>query len=65
MEFCLLGDPVLKRKIWISTEGEERKSYQERMPDQWLNELVVYPSERVMLPDIGGIAKEEVLFRYG
>jgi nitroreductase len=37
--FCLVGDPVLKREIRHAAEEEERRSYQERMPDQWLNDL--------------------------
>jgi nitroreductase len=37
--FCLIKDPILKKKIRKSAEEEERKSYEQRMSDQWLNDL--------------------------
>lgn len=37
--FCLISDPSVKAQIRRSAEEEERKSYEERMSDQWLNDL--------------------------
>ncbi|MGB6035917.1 MAG: nitroreductase family protein [Cryomorphaceae bacterium] len=37
--FCLVSDPSLKAKIRKSAEEEERKSYEERMSEQWLSDL--------------------------
>ena len=37
--FVVIGDPAIKREIRIAAEAEERKSYEERMPDEWLEAL--------------------------
>lgn len=37
--FVVIGDPEIKRQIRIAAEAEEKKSYQERMPDEWLEAL--------------------------
>jgi nitroreductase len=37
--FCVVKNPELKRKIRIAAEEEERKSYAERMSDEWLDDL--------------------------
>ncbi len=37
--FVVIGDPEIKREIRIAAEAEERKSYEERMPDEWLQAL--------------------------
>jgi nitroreductase len=37
--FVVVGDPEIKRKIRIAAEAEEKKSYEERMPDDWLEVL--------------------------
>lgn len=37
--FIVVQDPELKRKIRIAAEKEEKESYEERMPDQWLEDL--------------------------
>jgi len=37
--FVVVGDPGLKREIRVAAEAEERKSYEERMPDEWLEAL--------------------------
>jgi nitroreductase len=37
--FVVVGDPELKRRIRIAAEEEEKKSYEERMPDEWLEAL--------------------------
>lgn len=37
--FVVVGDPEIKRKIRIAAEAEEKKSYEERMPDEWLEAL--------------------------
>jgi len=37
--FCLISNSILKAKIRKSAEEEERKSYEKRMSDQWLNDL--------------------------
>lgn len=37
--FVVVGDPEIKRKIRIAAEAEEKKSYEKRMPDEWLEAL--------------------------
>lgn len=37
--FVVVTDPDLKRKIRIAAEAEEKKSYEERMPEEWLADL--------------------------
>ena len=37
--FVVIGDPEIKRKIRIAAEEEEKKSYEDRMPDDWLEAL--------------------------
>ena len=37
--FVVVGDPDIKRRIRIAAEAEEKKSYEERMPDEWLQAL--------------------------
>jgi nitroreductase len=37
--FCLVGDPVLKRRIREAAEEEERTNYGGRMSDEWLEDL--------------------------
>ncbi len=37
--FVVVGDPEIKHRIRVAAEAEERKSYEERMPDEWLEAL--------------------------
>jgi iodotyrosine deiodinase len=37
--FVLVSDPVLKRRIREAAEAEERRNYESRMPDEWLDAL--------------------------
>ena len=37
--FVLIEDPAAKKKLRIAAEAEEKKSYEERMPDEWLEDL--------------------------
>lgn len=37
--FVVVSDPGLKRRIRQAAEGEERRSYEGRMPDEWLEAL--------------------------
>ena len=37
--FVVVGDPAIKREIRIAAEAEEKKSYEERMPPDWLEVL--------------------------
>lgn len=37
--FVAVGDPEIKRRIRVAAEAEEKKSYEERMPDEWLEAL--------------------------
>ena len=37
--FCVVENPEIKKKIRIAAEEEERKSYNERMSDEWLEDL--------------------------
>ncbi len=38
--FCVVSDPVLKKKIREAAEREEYKSYHSRMSEEWLKDLV-------------------------
>lgn len=40
-KFVIVTDPDLKRQIRIAAEKEERESYEERMPEQWLKDLEI------------------------
>jgi nitroreductase len=37
--FVVVGDPEVKRRIREAAEAEERRSYESRMPDEWLQAL--------------------------
>ncbi|MDP3312213.1 nitroreductase family protein [Lutibacter sp.] len=37
--FCVVKSPEIKKKIRIAAEVEEQKSYEERMSDEWLDDL--------------------------
>lgn len=37
--FVVIGDPEIKHRIRVAAEAEERKSYEERMPNEWLEAL--------------------------
>jgi nitroreductase len=37
--FVVVSDPDVKRRIRIAAEEEERRSYESRMPDEWLEAL--------------------------
>ena len=37
--FCVVSDPVIKRKIRTAAEQEEYESYHGRMSDEWLEDL--------------------------
>ncbi|WP_372746704.1 nitroreductase family protein [Lutibacter sp.] len=37
--FCVVQNPEIKKKIREAAEEEERKSYAERMSEEWLNDL--------------------------
>ena len=37
--FVVVGDPGIKHRIRVAAEAEERKSYEQRMPDEWLQAL--------------------------
>jgi len=37
--FVVVTNPDLKREIRIAAEAEEKKSYEERMPEEWLADL--------------------------
>ncbi len=37
--FVVIGDPDIKHRIRVAAEVEERKSYEQRMPDEWLEAL--------------------------
>lgn len=38
--FCIVSDPVLKKKIRAAAEKEEQDSYNGRMPEEWLKDLL-------------------------
>lgn len=40
-QFVVVTDQETKRKIRIAAEKEEKESYEERMPEQWLKDLEV------------------------
>jgi len=37
--FIVVTDPEIKRRIRVAAEKEEKESYEERMPEQWLRDL--------------------------
>jgi len=37
--FVVVADPEVKRRIRVAAEEEERRSYESRMPDEWLEAL--------------------------
>ncbi len=37
--FCVVSDPVIKRKIREAAEAEEKESYDGRMSEEWLKDL--------------------------
>ncbi len=37
--FCVVSDPLIKKKIRIEAEKEEYESYNGRMPEEWLKDL--------------------------
>ncbi|MGI8550196.1 MAG: nitroreductase family protein, partial [Dehalococcoidia bacterium] len=37
--FVAIADSALKQQIRLAAEGEERESYEHRMPEQWLDDL--------------------------
>jgi len=37
--FCVVENPEIKKKIRIAAEEEEKKSYEERMSEEWLEDL--------------------------
>jgi iodotyrosine deiodinase len=37
--FVVVSDPEVKRRIRVAAEAEERRSYESRMPDEWLEAL--------------------------
>lgn len=38
--FCVVTDPALKKQIRAEAEKEEKQSYEERMSEEWLEDLV-------------------------
>lgn len=38
-QFVVVGDPDIKRKIRLGAEAEERKFYQSKAPEEWLDAL--------------------------
>ncbi len=38
-QFVVVGDPEIKHQIRLAAEAEERKSYEQRMPEEWLQAL--------------------------
>ena len=39
--FVIVTDPTLKKEIRVAAEKEEKESYENRMPQEWLNDLAV------------------------
>lgn len=37
--FCVVKNPDIKKRIRLAAEEEERKSYEERMSEEWLSDL--------------------------
>jgi iodotyrosine deiodinase len=37
--FCVVSDPLLKQQIRIAAEDEEKRSYENRMSEEWLKDL--------------------------
>lgn len=43
--FCVVRDPEIKKQIRIAAEKEEFESYNGRMPQEWLNDLVRFGTD--------------------
>lgn len=43
--FCAISDPILKKKIRIAAEEEERKNYNGRMSEEWLRDLQPFETD--------------------
>lgn len=43
--FCAVSDPALKQQIRLGAEEEERRNYQERMPEEWLEDLQPFDTD--------------------
>lgn len=43
--FCLVGDPALKQQIRLGAEEEERRNYQVRMSEEWLEDLQPFDTD--------------------
>lgn len=43
--FCLIGNPVLKRKIRDAAEAEEYENYHGRMNEEWLEDIRPFATE--------------------
>jgi iodotyrosine deiodinase len=37
--FCIVSNPQIKKEIRLAAEKEEKESYENRMSDEWLNDL--------------------------
>jgi iodotyrosine deiodinase len=37
--FCIVREPALKTRIRVAVETEERRNYDQRFPDEWLEDL--------------------------
>lgn len=38
-QFVVIGDPAIKHQIRVAAEAEERKTYEQRMPEEWRRAL--------------------------
>lgn len=43
--FCVITDPTMKKEIRIEAEKEEKLSYEQRMPQEWLDDLVPFGTD--------------------
>ena len=43
--FCLISDPVLKKKVRKSAEEEEYRNYHGRMSEEWLTDLEPFDTD--------------------
>ncbi len=43
--FCVVRDPAIKKAIRIAAEKEEKLSYEQRMPQDWLDDLAPFGTD--------------------
>ena len=51
-KFIIVKSPEIKKEIRIAAEKEERESYERRMPQSWLDDLLASPAYKPNKPPV-------------